>query len=170
MILPYTKIVGLTVYDFKNQRKIGQIKDVVFEAKNFKVSGLTLEGSFLERKAKIVNSTDVIDIGSQGVIVNDSEAISSIEENVRLKDAIKSGCHGIGQKVVTKGGKGLGRVIDLFVETETLEISKIHVKNIFTERIISRAAIIEMKKKKIIVKENFEAVKMGAPAMGASVI
>jgi len=170
MILPYTKIIGLPVFDFKNQSQIGTVKDVIIQAKDFKVSGFILESSIFDRKTKVISSTDLIDIASQGVIANDEDAVSTTEENVRLKDAIKSGYHGIGQKVVTKSGKGIGKVIDLFISSETLEISKIHVKSVFIERIISRSAIIEIKKKKIIVRDNFEAVQTGVPAMGPSVI
>lgn len=170
MILPYTKIVGLPIFDFKNQQKVGQVSDLIFSPKDFKISGVILERSFFDRKAKVASSADIVDLSSQGVIVNDDGAILILDENVRLKEAIRSGHHGIGQKVVTKGGKSLGRVIDLFVSTEMLQVSKIHVKNILSERIISSTAVVEIKKRKIIVKDNFETVKMGVPVMGQSVI
>ncbi len=170
MILPYTKIVGLPVFDFKNQQKVGEISDLIFSHKDFNISGVILERSFFDRKTKVASSADIVDLSSQGVIVNDEEAILILDENVRLKAAIHSGYHGIRQKVVTKSGKGLGRVIDLFISTEMLQVSKIHVKSILSERIISATAVIEIKKRKIIVKDNFETVKMGVPVMGQSVI
>ncbi|MFA4995801.1 MAG: PRC-barrel domain-containing protein [Patescibacteria group bacterium] len=170
MIFPYTKIVKLEVFDLKNQRGVGAVKEIIIQKKDFKISGIILENSFLDRGIKIVNSTDIVDISPEGVVINDSDSISSPKENVRLAEAIKDGLYGIGQKVVTKDGKSLGRVNDLFVSTETLMISKIFIKNIFSERVIPSSAIVEIKGKKIIVKNNFETVRVSVPEISASVV
>lgn len=170
MILPYTKIVGLDIFDLKNRQKVGKIKEVVIQKKDFKISGIILENSIFDRNMKLVSSTDIVDISPQGIVIRDSDSISSSKENVRLALAIKEGMHGIGQKVVTKSGKQLGKVVDLFISTETLEIAKIHVKNIFAERIISKTAIVDIEKRKIIVKENFEAARLSTPEVSASLV
>lgn len=170
MILLYTKIVGLPIFDFRSQQKVGEVKDLTFQVKDFKVSGIVLEGALFQRKKRVISVADVIDIESQGTVINGEEAISLIDENLRMKEAIRSGYHGIGQKVVTRSGKSLGRVIDLFISTDTMTIAKIHVKGLFSEKIVSSSAIVEIKKRKIIVKDNFETIKIGAPAIGSSVI
>ena len=170
MILPYTKIVGLDIFDLKNQSKVGTVKDIVIQKKDFKISGIILENSVFNRDTKVVNQADIVDISAQGVVIRDNDAVSNLKENVRIGDAIKEGMHGIGQKVVTKSGKSLGRVVDLFILSETLEIPKFYVKNIFGERIIARTAIVDIKKRKIIVKENFETEKASMPEISASLI
>ncbi len=170
MILPYTKIVGLDVFDLKNQSKVGVVKDIVIQKKDFKISGIILENSIFNRDAKVVSHADIVDISTQGVVIRDSDAISSLKENVRIGEAIKEGMHGIGQKVVTKSGKSLGRVVDLFILSETLEIPKFYVKNIFGERIIARTAIVDIEKRKIIVKENFETEKASMPEISTSLV
>lgn len=170
MILPYTKLVGLDVFDLKNQTRVGKIKEIIIQKKDFKISGIVLEKSLLDRNVKVVSSTDIVEITPQGVIVRDSNSVSSLKENVRLKEAIDDGLHGIGQKVVTKSGNSLGKVVDLFISTETLMISKIFVKNIFTERVIASTAIEEIKKRKIIVKDSFETVKATMPEISTSLV
>jgi uncharacterized protein YrrD len=150
MIVPYSKIIGLDVFDLKNQLKIGRVKEIVFQKKDFKISGIILENSFFERNVKVISNIDIVDISPQGVVVKDSDSVSNLKESVRLAEAVKEGMRGVDQKVVTKTGKSLGRVVDLYISAETLLISKIFVKNIFSERIISSNAILEIKKRKII--------------------
>lgn len=170
MILPYTKIVGKPIYELKGQTKIGIVKEVIFQKADFKVSGLLLEHSIFDREKPSVTSADIVEVVNEGVIVKDDDSVSNLKENVRLFESLKNGVYGIGQTVVTKSGKSLGKVIDLYIESTSLSVVKIYAKNIFSERIISSTAIIEIEGKKIVVKENFESIRAVAPITSASLI
>lgn len=170
MILPYTKIIGLDVIDLKNQVRAGKVREIIFSKKDFKIAGLVLESPIFSRSVSAVAVSDVLEISPQGIVVNNEDSISDLKENVRLNEAIKEGLFGIGQKVVTKSGKTLGKVNDLFISAETISVSKLFVKSTFSERVIPSTAIFEIKKRKIVVKDDFESAKVAAPAISASVI
>lgn len=170
MILPYTKIIGLGIYELKNQSKVGIVKEIVFQKTDYKISGIILDGSFFGRSIKVVSEADIVEISPKGIIVKDVDSVSDLKENARIQNEVKAGLSGIGQKVVTKSGSYLGRVYDLFISTDTLATPKLFVKSVFSERVISSNAIVEIKKRKIIVRDEFQTVKVSVPEISTSII
>lgn len=159
MILNYSKFIGLPIADLKDQCKVGEIADLIFEP-NCSVAAFVLKGrlSFWPDKIKIIPVGSTISVIKDGVVINDESCITDMDEMVRLKECVRKKLYGIGQKVETRSGKTIGRVYDYLFNSETLAITKFYIHSILQEKIISTSKIISIETGKIIVKDEFESI------------
>ncbi len=171
MIVIYSKLIGLPIMELKTQTKLGNVEEIVFNKTNFKISGLVTKSSIIPfiNKTTIVASSDLIEISNEALIAQNCDSVISLDESPRIKELIKGGYHGINQKVYTKSGKYIGKVHDLYLETSTFEVVKILVRNIITERLIGANQIIEVKGKKIYIKDDYE-ISRTKPSFAEAVI
>lgn len=171
MIIPYTKLVGLSVFELKTQTKLGFVLDVIIKKSDISVYGLVVKTSLLPfSKMKVVTETDILEIGNEGVIVQDEEAIADLDETVRLKEAYHHKLRGINQHVKTKSGKNLGKVFDYLVRANDLSITRIYIKNLVSERIIPASAITEINGKHITVNNDYDLVNVKTTAIEAEMV
>lgn len=164
MIVIYSKLVGLPVFEIKTQKKLGQVKELVFNKSNFAINGILIRASSFLSKENAISASDIVEVSSQAILVNDEDALMNLNDSIRLKNAVKEGQYGIGQQVVTKSGNKIGRVIDLYISTDAMTVIKFLVKGLLSERIIFAHTIVEIKKRKIVIKDDFEAIKSASPA------
>jgi uncharacterized protein YrrD len=158
MLINYSKIIDSNIIELKTGNLVGSVSDLVFQKSNLSVEGIIIKGGLLNRKIKAVSSKDVVQISNKpvAVLVNDTDSVIELDEMVRVKDAFRKGFHGVGQKVVTKSGKDIGKVYDFLVTSEDLVVQKIYVKSLISERIISTDNVISFENsKKIIIKDDF---------------
>lgn len=159
MIIRYSQILHTPVVEIKNQSRLGIVEELILQKSNLNILAATVKIYPLLPIHKVITSDDIVEIAKEAVIVQNEDSISDIKENVRIADALKGNAKGVGQKVVTKSGKYLGRVFDYTVESSACALVSIYVKYLISVRIISRAAIIDFDKDKIVVEDDFEAVK-----------
>lgn len=161
MIISFSKLTGAPIFELKTQTKLGFVLDIIIKKSDISVYGLVVKTSLAPfTRAKAISETDILEISSDGIIVEDEKAISEMTETVRLKEAWDGGLHGVGQKVKTKSGKYIGKVFDYLVRADDLCITKIYVKNIVSERIIPTSAIIEIKGKNITINNDYDLVDL----------
>jgi uncharacterized protein YrrD len=166
MILTYTKIVDQNIYELKSQHKLGKVSEIIIKKSNLSIYGVILQNdSFLGRNVKVVNAADIVELTPNGVLVKDEDSVTSLKDNLRMKEAIDHKYFGIGQKVYTRKGKYIGKVFDFTISSDTLEITKFYTKSLLAERIIASAAIVEFNKKKIVIKNDYESVAVAAVAV-----
>lgn len=174
MLIPYTKLIDANIIESKGQTRLGQVYDFVILKSELKVGGiLTKSKSILTKKNKAISISDIEEItsGRHVVIVRDQDALSDLSELIRLNEAFKKGYAGIGQKVQTRSGKKIGKVFDYLIQSDTFVIRKFYVKGLFSERIIASSNVVEMTDdRRIIIKDDYAAVKLTSPAVESSVI
>ena len=93
-----------------------------------------------------------------------------MKDAIRIKQAIDQGLSGIGQKVVTKSGKKIGKVFDYLISVNDLSITKLYVKNMMSERIIPITAVNEIKGNIIIINDDYDMVSIPRTAVEAKMI
>jgi len=165
MLVLYSKIIGVTVSELKTQSVISSVADIVISPKELTVSGIILKNdSIFKKNLSVINVSDLCEVTAQAILVCDIDAVIDANESVRIKEQIEKGCVGIGQKVVTKSGKNVGKVFDILIQSDTFSIMKFYVKNVFSEKIFSRDSVISYSGKKIVIKDDFETVKVSAVA------
>ena len=138
---------------------------------NLKIEGFYCQDS-RSRQQLILVSQDVRDVMSQGIIINDHDALVQPHELVRLNAVLNINFALINKPVVTAGGSRLGKVSDYSVDIDTMHIQKIYVSQSIFKSFkggnlgIDRSQIVEITDKKIVVSDLTQkmAARVGAVA------
>jgi len=167
MLIPYTKIIGSPIYELKTSAYAGNVSEVIFDFDELKIAGLLVKkNKIFTKKNYAISAVNIVELSTNdpAVIIDNEDNLEELKELVRLNKKYQNGEFGIGQKVETKSGKYIGKVFDILFDTESLEIKKFYVKSLMSERIITVHIIISVNTKKIVIKDDFEAVKIRAVA------
>jgi uncharacterized protein YrrD len=171
MIVSFSKLIGAPIFELKTQTKLGFIIDIVIKKSDVSIYGLIAKTSLAPfSRAKTISETDILEISNDGIIVEDEKAISDMTETIRLKEAFDGGLHGVGQKVKTKSGKNIGKVFDYLIRADDLTITKIYLKNLFSERIIPTSAIVEIKGRQITINNDYDLVNVKSNCVEAEMV
>lgn len=161
MIIPYTRVVGAKIFATKSQKVVGEIADVVFSGSDLSVLALLLKDSALfKRTPRAVATTDIISLNNYAVMVGNKDSVVNTKELIRAEKAMNDGFLGIGQLVITREGKKIGRVFDYLIDSTSFAITKIYVRNIFRERIIPVSVITDVQGRKIIIKDDYDLAEI----------
>lgn len=158
MITRYSQIMHSPVVTLSEQQILGSVSDIVLNKSDFSIKAFIIKTMPIIPIKKVVSFSDTSEIASNAVLVQNENAISEMKDFIRVHESLRSGAHGIGQRVFTKSKKFIGIVYDYTIHAETGKIFKLYVKTWLTDRIIGTEAIYEMKGKKIFIKDDFETV------------
>jgi len=170
MMSLYSKIINSPVVELKTQTQIGVVDDLIIHKTKLEVYGVILKKtSFLNfNEIKVISGTDILEMNSQAVVVNNNDAIIPLSEAIRLKDAIDQKYYGIYQRIVSKKGKNIGLVYDYLVDSTTQNITKLYCRTLLNEKIIPVHSVIKMEGKKIIIKDELETKQIVDQAVETS--
>lgn len=164
MIVRYTQIIHSPVFELRAQQTLGRVLDIVIQKSDLSVKAVIVrEGPFFFSAKKSVSMTDITEFSSSAVLVNDENSAVPIKESIRVAEAIRDNMFGIGQIVVTKSGKVVGRVYDYTFHNESGIIEKFYVKSMLSDRIISRTAVLKLDGKRMTIEDDFEVIKSADP-------
>lgn len=147
-----------SILSLRTGTPVGQALSPLINPNNLKIEGWHAEDRFDKRRG-ILLAQDIRDILPQGFVVNDHEAISDPSELVRLKDLLELAFEIVGKPVYTEGKKRLGKVSDYAFERDGFFIQKLYVaQNVLKNFsggsvIVDRSQIVEITRRKIIVKD-----------------
>lgn len=164
MLIPYSKIIHAPVFELRHQQKLGVIEDIIIKKSDLSVYGLLIKTLDFIPKTKVVSASDIAELASGAVVINEEKSLIDIKETIRLNDAVKQGCTGLKQKVVTGSGKRIGRVFDYLVSSSDLTITKFYIHSLLSEKIIASNAITKFDGKIITITDDFELV-VGTPEL-----
>jgi len=158
MFYEVKSLSNLAIISLDSNRILGTLNEIIIDPENGKILGLLVNAGILGKK-KAVSFNDIYDWTPQGIMVRDDEAITNIDDLVRIKKIVEEKISIIGSKVVTENEKKLGKVVDFVINTDLGILVKIYVekpglKTYFGDLLIIPAnRIIAIKPKKIIVRE-----------------
>lgn len=159
MLIEFSKIIGLPIYELKNQTKVAMLFDLFVSNDDCQTEAIIAKTASFLGKMKYISKKDVVEISKEAIIIRDDDALVDINELVRLKRKEKERPEIINSKVLTKNGSYVGKVYDFVVENNSLTIIRIYTKKLFDQRIIPAGSIIKLEKNRIIIKDDFEAVR-----------
>ncbi len=151
-------LFNLTIFSLRTGHPIGVASKPLINPKNLKIVAWFAESKF-ENCLMLLPTIEIREIGTQGIAVNDREAITPAEDLVRLTTLIKVDFQLLGKKVVDEARQPLGKVSDYALDPESFFIQRLYVTPPFFrkltsgQKIISRQQIIEITDKKIIVND-----------------
>lgn len=112
------EIVGLPVICAGNGKKIGIVADVSFITKEKEVVAFLLERKGCEVKRRFILLKDVLSLGKDALIVNDSSSVSRGEIRVGSSEA-EDGKDIRGIKIYSRQGQDIGTVNDILFDYRT---------------------------------------------------
>ncbi len=156
----YSKIIGTAVFN-DGLRPITTVKDLIIDPETAKILAFVVNIN----KKLIIAPLDILS-WEESIKVHNGEVIIEATEVLRIENVLNSQITVLNNKVYTKNGEYLGKVIDFSVDDQSYLLKSLYVaKGIlgllrYQSRIISYKDIIEIKKDKIIVKEVLKKVKI----------
>lgn len=138
--------------------QIATATELIINPNNLKIEGWYCK-DHLAKESLILQKNDVRDIISQGIVVNDREALSQPDDLIRLQEIMSHNFQLIGKSVTTVSGKKLGKVVDFATETNSLFIQKIYVAQPILRSFtggnlgIDRTQVVEITNRKIVVND-----------------
>ncbi len=155
----YSKILGTFVMEDDELRPLTTVKDVVMDTEKGQAVGFLVDLS----QNLVITPMDIFEWGDNMKVRNEN-CIIPAEDVIRIVEVMNRGIELFKNKVFTKDGVYLGRVVDFSIEAEGLQLQKILVaKDIlgmfrYEYRLISANKIIEIKRNKVVVEKDLEEV------------
>lgn len=169
MLKLYETFQGTAVLSLRVGNVIAQTTSPIINPNNLFIEGWRVVDS-RSKDELVLLTKDVRDLLPQGLVVNDHEVLSHIEDLVRLKDILELDFKLNGLKVISQSGKSYGKVSDFAFETSSFYIQKLYVAQSLVRNLsggmfsVDRSQIIEITNRKIVIEDATEAVDRRAPA------
>lgn len=166
----YSKIVGMPVFVPDSMRPIYTVQEIVVDPENGKVIAFVVDS----RRGLIVTAMDVVSV-KHGVLIRGRDDVIEAEDVLRVQKVQEIGGF-MGKKVETESGKRLGKVVDMTIDERGLTLNKIYTAKVVLGmiqhdgRIIAAKNIVEVKKNRVIVKDDSGEVKAKAKEREAELV
>ena len=169
MLLIGSKVANMPVLSLHVGGPIAEIREAVIDPEDLKVIAYTLDGPIIRNDPEVGNildTQDVREISSSGLIVDSADRFTTREDVVRFDKVMDLGFRLIGLKVVTTDGKKLGKIIDYTLDSSTFMIYQLIIQRPFMsslmdpELTINRSQIVEVDDFKVTIKHDKAQVKM----------
>lgn len=162
MIVSYSQIVGSEILAINEQKTVGTVSEIALQKNDLKVKGFLLHSKYFFTTQKAITFNDIVEIGNSALVTQTTDNILPLKELVSIQKAIKAKLCGVNQRVVTKSGAIVGRVYDYTIESTTGMIYSLYIKHFFSDKIIPRSIILELKNNIYIIEDDYELIKNSA--------
>lgn len=162
-------ILNVPVLSLRTGDQIATAVAPIIDPKNLKIEGFYCEDDF-DKNQLILLWQDVRETLPNGFVVDDHERLVEAEELVRLKDVLEMRLELLGKPVETATKEKVGKVGDYAVETESMYIQKIYVKQSLLKSLtgsslsIDRTQVVEVTQKCVIIQDRMETAPAPATA------
>ena len=145
---------GMPVLEQGSPAVLGKIAGILLHPDQGKVEGffVRLDG-FWRKDELFLASSDIRHWGTQ-VRVRDADALSPLEDRIRLLSLIEDGRTLLGQPILTETGRHLGTCRDVQFETLTFMVEWLFPKRFFRwGTAVQASAIVQVRPDAIIVRD-----------------
>jgi sporulation protein YlmC with PRC-barrel domain len=139
----------------------------IINPNNLKIEGWYCQDRF-SKQPLILVSQDIRDFIKQGIVINDHDVLSEVDELVRLKPIVELQFELLGKTVYTNHKKRLGKVSDYAVDSSSLYIQKIYVNQSIIKSFsggglsIDRTQVIEVTPKRVVITDPLQPLESSA--------
>jgi uncharacterized protein YrrD len=174
MLLLSKSLLNQPIMSLRTNGPVGETLSAIFNPNNLKIEGFYCQDRF-EKKQLILPTSEIRDIIPQGMIVNDHDALTEVDELIRLQDILKLNFELIGKTVYTTGKERIGKVTDFAADSQTLYVQKLYVGQSLLKSFgsgqlsIDRTHIIEITNRKIVIQDILKPKKSVLPAISPAI-
>lgn len=162
------EIIGLPIISISDGIEVGRVKNIITNAAKGAIDYVVVDSGIQILSAKIIPTVNILGIGEYAVTIENEEAINDLSKIPAAIDLLQKNIQVTGTKVLTKKGRLIGEVGDIYVDEDDncnilgLEyIADITHKKI---RIIPRASVITFGKNLVVVVEDVESTLLDKPS------
>lgn len=166
-------LIGVNVMSLRTGGPVGTTLSTIINPNNLKIEGFYCSDRFSKSRLVLL-SQEIRDIISEGIVVNDHEALTDPEDLIRFNKILALKFELLGKKVVTTDKKQLGKVDDYSVDSSSMYIQKLYVAQSLVKNFkggqlsIDRTQIVEITDKKIIIQDIQPPLKSGVSAVATA--
>lgn len=168
MLMIGSKVVGTPVLSLHMGGEIAQTDLDIIDPENLKVIAYTLKGEILKdpEAGSILMTDDVRELSNRGLVIDSADRLVEREDVIRLAEIMELNFSLIGLKVVTEGGKKIGKIVDYTLDSGSFMVYQVIVQrpllSSFTDPqlTINRSQIVEVDDFKITIKGDKEQIKI----------
>ena len=128
MLTKATHVIGLPIITIAQGKRVDKVEDIIYDPHQNRVKALLIDKGGWFAEAKIVLIHDATSIGEDAVMIEDQDKIKTASE---VKDGVaaiaKEENYLTQTKVVAENGKELGKVSDIYFDTNTGEVEEFEV-------------------------------------------
>ena len=151
------EILGLPIISISDGLEVGRVKNIIINADKGTVDYIVVDSGIQILSAKIIPTDKVLGIGEYALTIENEEAINELSKIPAAIDLLQKNILVKGTKVLTKKGRLIGEIGDIFVsEDENCKIVGLEYIADITQkkiRIIPRDRVITFGKNLVEVKE-----------------
>ena len=114
-----TELTGMPVITRVTGKKIGNVKDVLFDPESGKLDAVTVESSgFFSRKRRFILMGDIRSLGEDAIMLEDTRALKKPDGAPKEQRIVDEGFPLMGKMVITEDGTNLGNVSDVIIDPD----------------------------------------------------
>ena len=162
-------MIGMPVLSLHVGGMIAKTTHAVIDPDTLGVIAYELEGPIIKNDPEVGDMLDVKDIrelSSDGIIVDTADRFTTREDVIKFDKIMKVHFNLVGLKVVTQGGKKVGRVSDYTLDSNSMIIYQLIVQRPFISSLIdptltiNRSQIIEIDDFKVTIRHDKAQIKI----------
>lgn len=167
----YTRSIGLPVHDEETGEILGGISGILLNPDTGVVEGFFVRTpGFLSHTDLFLPGLSILHWGIR-VTVRDHHALSPVEDLIRLAPLLAEQRTILGQRIVTEGGRGLGRCTDIQFSTKDFRLEWLFPRRLLRAGPpIPASQILEVRPDAIVLRESAVPEKVESPADPISII
>ena len=151
MLVQATNLLGHSVASLEEKKRLGEVNNILIDRNNAKIIGLiVLIGNKFFGHRLFIGEMDILEIDKQGVAIRSSEDLIDPNEVIKAKKILDERFNIINLPAIAKTKEKLGKISDYIIDTQSMQITKFYVQNIFNDRIFSINDIYKITKKAVI--------------------
>ena len=159
MMIEATKLIKLPVAALDTQEKIGEIQEILVDPKNGGVLGFLVKTNGLFGAQKALAAVEVSEWDPNGLVTESAGNLVEPEEIIRIKEVLKKNILLLGMSAETENKKGLGRVENFLIDTDTDMIIKYYLRDLLGKsRIMSADKVISIDKVIVFADDETETL------------
>ena len=156
MSIKANTLINLPVITVKSGKKIGNIKNIVYNSQNNQVTAFVVDEKGWFSDAKIILIADIESIGKDAILVEDESKIINANNKIDHTIALTANDNNFldASDVITQGGTKLGKVTDIYFDQITGKLEAIEVSGGFLKDVVSGVTKIAISDIITVGKEN----------------
>lgn len=155
------EIIGMTIISISDGTEVGRVKNAIINAAKGAIDYIVVDVGGQSPSTKVIPSENILGIGGYALTIENEKSINELNKLPGAIDLLQKNIQITGNKVLTKKGRLIGEVGDIYVDGDancTIQgvefVDDTTQKNI---RIIPRSSVITFGKNLVIVIEEVES-------------
>lgn len=155
------EIIGLPIISISDGTEVGKVKTVIINAEKGAIDYVVVDSGIQILSAKVIPTEYVLGVGEYALTIENEDAINDISKIPAAIDLLQKNIQVMGTKVLTKKGRLIGEIGDIYVnEEDNCSIIGVEFIADITQKIIRfipRDSIVTFGKNLVVVKDDVES-------------